>query len=135
MPCGDELTCLPLLVPSRRYQGLAASGGDYPLPRLRRLALPSGVKTNADRLATLLLPSVRAFISDCPNSQVALLTANALRGVGYKHTWELRGADSDKRDELYTIIRAIAPCTVADGGVGLPSLDDLVLGSLFLGES
>jgi hypothetical protein len=42
-------------------QGLAASGGDRPLPLLWRVWVSSEVKTNADLLASLLLPSVRVF--------------------------------------------------------------------------
>jgi hypothetical protein len=38
-------------------QGLAASGGDRPLPLLWRLTLPLGVKTNSDLVASLLLPT------------------------------------------------------------------------------
>jgi hypothetical protein len=129
--CDDGLLIDPP-APPPRYQGLAASGGDRPLPLLWRVVLPSGVEANADQLTALLLPSVRVFISYCSDSQAALLTACALRQVGFEHTWELRGSKSNERDDLYRIIRAIARCKVVDGGVALPSLDDLGLGSLSL---
>jgi hypothetical protein len=70
-------------------QGLAATGGDRPLPLLQRVILPSEVKTNADLLASLLLPSVRVFRTCYPDHDKiqVLLTACAIRRAGYKHTW------------------------------------------------
>jgi hypothetical protein len=44
-------------------QGLAASGGDGPLPLLWRVRVVPSIKTNPDLLANLLLPSVRIFCS------------------------------------------------------------------------
>jgi hypothetical protein len=49
-------------------QGLAASGGERPLPLLWRVWLPGGVKANADLLASLLLPTVGVFISATPTA-------------------------------------------------------------------
>jgi hypothetical protein len=69
-------------------QGLAASGGDRPLPLLWRLGVTSVVTNDADLLASLLLPSVWVFISTLhSHDRSALLTACALRQAGYKHTW------------------------------------------------
>jgi hypothetical protein len=69
-------------------QGLAASGGDRPLPLLWRVRVMTQVTAHADLLASLLLPSVRVFVT-CHDfsGQGALLTACALRQAGYKHTW------------------------------------------------
>jgi hypothetical protein len=76
-------------------QGLAASGGDRPLPLLWRVTVVALVCPNADLLASLLLPSVRVFASvhSHPPSSTSrddraalLLTACALRQKGYKHT-------------------------------------------------
>jgi hypothetical protein len=60
-------------------QGLAACGGDRPLPLLWRVSLPFGVTANADLVASLLLPSVRVFSSCHPNIRAAFVTACALR--------------------------------------------------------
>jgi hypothetical protein len=68
-------------------QGLAASGGDGPLPLLWRVVLSSEVKTYADLVASLLLPSVRVFRSCHCDVRGALLTACALRQAGYMHIW------------------------------------------------
>jgi hypothetical protein len=71
-------------------QGLAASGGECPLPLLWRLGICSAVRVNADLLASLVLPSVRVFISAHANSSAALLLmACALHQAGYKHSWEV----------------------------------------------
>jgi hypothetical protein len=92
-------------------QGLAASGGDRPLPFLRRVIVASAIMSNADLLASLLLPSVRWFFS--PHSMVTkedyepLLLACALRQAGYKHTWApyLRCPN-----EVVGAVRAIVLC-------------------------
>jgi hypothetical protein len=75
-------------------QGLAASGGERPLPLLwcLRVGMNQHVDENVDRLASLLLPSVRVFAStpdDCQQTS-AILTACALRQAGYKHNWALQ---------------------------------------------
>jgi hypothetical protein len=79
-------------------RGVAASGGDRPLPLVRRVLLSTYFSyswANADLLASLLLllPSVEVFVTDYTRDRTALLllTACALRRAGYKHTWDLRG--------------------------------------------
>jgi hypothetical protein len=70
-------------------QGLAASGGDRPLPLLWRVRVVSEVKANADLLASLLLllSSVHVFIMALSSERSALLTACGLGQAGYKHIW------------------------------------------------
>jgi hypothetical protein len=68
-------------------RGLAASGGEHSLPLLWRVGVSTSVETNADLLASLLLPSVRVFVSEHYSTGQALLLACALRQAGYKHTW------------------------------------------------
>jgi hypothetical protein len=68
-------------------QGLAASGGDRPLPLLWRVGAAGVVASDADLLASLLLPSVRVLSSCHTDARSALLTACALRQAGYQHTW------------------------------------------------
>jgi hypothetical protein len=68
-------------------QGLAASGGDRPLPLLWRMKVIPHVAAESHLLASLLLPSVRVFISDHRDSSEALLLACAVRQTGYKYTW------------------------------------------------
>jgi hypothetical protein len=70
-------------------QGLTVSGGNCPLPVLWRVVLPLGVATNADLLASLLLPTVRIFVAFHRDARTALLAACAVRQAGYKHTYEL----------------------------------------------
>jgi hypothetical protein len=90
-------------------QGLAASGVERPLPLLWRVEVLSQVDANADLMASLLLPSVRLFGSRPLNDRTALLTACAMRQVGYQHTWILQ---TDYR----AIVVALVPCTnVLDG--------------------
>jgi hypothetical protein len=89
-------------------QGLAASGGDRPLPLLWRLEMVQ-VWTNADLLASLLLllPSVRVFIT-CFSG--ILLTACALRQAGYKHIWTV----SPYHNVDVNVLRAIAQCQLGE---------------------
>jgi hypothetical protein len=92
-------------------QGLAASGEEHPLPLLWRVKVGPDVRYNADLLASLLLPlpSVRVFRASYSHiDHQALLTACAMRQVGYKHIWILPRGYSDD----IPAIRAIAPCTV-----------------------
>jgi hypothetical protein len=94
-------------------QGLAASGGEGVLPLLWRISLTSEVKTNADQVASLLLPSVRVFRSYYFRIHAALLTACALRQAGYKHTWATCWVVADGRDSSGTaVLLAIAPCRI-----------------------
>jgi hypothetical protein len=91
-------------------QGLAASGGDRPLPLLWRVVVVAAAQANADLLASLLFPSVRVFRSAPFNTQAALLSACALRQVGYKHTWAVSLLTRSREAE--TAVRAIAECSV-----------------------
>jgi hypothetical protein len=88
-------------------QGLAAGGGDCPLPLLRRVVLPALIRTNADLLASLLLPSVEVFETGHSDASSALLTACALIQVGFKHTWAV-----GIHPELVSQVRAVAPFRV-----------------------
>jgi hypothetical protein len=100
-------------------QGLAASGGDPPLPLLWRLRVFSFVNANTDLLPCLLLPSVRVFgtVFAC-NLQVGLLIVCALREAGYQHT--LIG-DQFAKKLLSDVVRVVAPCTrLGDTIVGHP---------------
>jgi hypothetical protein len=93
-------------------QGLAASGGDRSLPLLWRVILPR-VWSHADLVASLLLPSVRVFVSAAHGfSPTALLTACALRQAGYGHTWAIQGAAGE-----VDAVRAIANCRIGDKSV------------------
>jgi hypothetical protein len=74
-------------------QGLAASGGDRPLPLLWRLMVPREVLDNCDQVASLLLPSVRVFISFHCNKHAPLLTG-VLCGKRGTSTRGCRGASS-----------------------------------------
>jgi hypothetical protein len=95
-------------------QGLAASGAERPLPLLWRVRASSRVTNNSDLLASLLLPSVRVFVSPFYRyrqsvpciDRATLLTACALRQVGYKHTWAVECWDEVLRDA----VQAIAQC-------------------------
>jgi hypothetical protein len=92
-------------------QGLAASGGDRPLPLLWRLLLGLGVQEAADLVASLLLPSVRVFSSYHWESRESLLgMACALRQVGYRHTW----VPTYEGDDAQAVLRAIAPCIIPE---------------------
>jgi hypothetical protein len=86
-------------------QGLAASGGDRPLPLLWRVRVDSPVEANADLLASLLLPSVEVLVTSRFSGRAALFTACALRQVGYKHTWAIDGPLEEEG-----VARAIAGC-------------------------
>jgi hypothetical protein len=88
-------------------QGLAASGGECPLPLLWRVGVIEAVDANADLLGSLILPSVRVFRSSHKfgTTKAALLTACALRRVGYKHVWALRCREAEG-----DVVRAIAEC-------------------------
>jgi hypothetical protein len=90
-------------------QGLAASGGDRPLPLLWRVTVSSGVKENPDQVASLLLPSVRVFGSAKSDHRAFLLMACGLRQVGYKHTWVVESHRTG--DET---MREVAQCRLAD---------------------
>jgi hypothetical protein len=88
-------------------EGLAASGGERPLPLLWRVILPSGVKRNADLTVSLLLPSVRAFSLPSASTRGTVLMACALRAAGYKHAWAV-DCDSSIEDD----IQKIASCSL-----------------------
>jgi hypothetical protein len=90
-------------------QGLAASGGDRPLPLLWQITLGREFKTNVDLVASLLLPSVRVFHSYPLDVRAALLTACALRQAGYKHQWAL-SPHVEARDK----VRAISICRIIE---------------------
>jgi hypothetical protein len=94
-------------------QGVTASGGDQPLPVLWQLVIFSHIRANADLLASLLLPSVRFFISRHADIQAALLTACAVRQAKYKHAWAmwcyLPGELEGRKMELRGVLRSIVP--------------------------
>jgi hypothetical protein len=123
-------------------RGLAASGGGRPPPLLWRVRVadvgreqcanpvprrpwqPRGAKvdsdvcSSADLLAGLLLPSVRVFVSSHKTPREALLTACALRQMGYEHTWAV-----DCPREVQHAVQAIAQCKLGDAqasGQGVP---------------
>jgi hypothetical protein len=106
-------------------QGLAASGGDCPLPLLWRVQVLSEVCGNADLLASLLLPSVRVFCSFHDDFRAALVMACALRQAGYKYAWVpwcdvgcVGRKSKGPRDELGGLLQSIiAPgrCRVDEG--------------------
>jgi hypothetical protein len=107
---------LDLFCDGRAYhamaQGLAASGGDRPLPLLWKVASFSAVSDNPDLVASLLLPSVRVFIASYhSDSRSALLTACGVRQAGYKHTWTMGydplGETQDGRTKTRESLRAI----------------------------
>jgi hypothetical protein len=114
-------------------QGLAAVGGDRPLPLLWRVSLRSEVKTNADLLSSLLLPSLQVFGSCHSSARAALLTACALRQAGYKHTWAVSRAYANISRKT---LGSIASCSkvVADRGALCPWATSL-LGRLCLPDS
>jgi hypothetical protein len=93
-------------------QGLAATGGEDPLPLLWRVVLPRGVETNGDLVARLVLPSVRVFASQCRyDAAPATLTACALRRIGYRHTWVL-GCHNTDQLQLQEAMSGVAGCGV-----------------------
>jgi hypothetical protein len=90
-------------------QGLAASGGGHPLPLLWRVRVVPEVTANADLLASLLLPSVRVFVSSSHKESEAALTACALRQAGYKHVWTVKCPPA-----LRDAVRAMSNCALGD---------------------
>jgi hypothetical protein len=67
------------------------------------------LKVNADLLVSLLLPSVRIFISSEAIFRTALTVACALRQAGYKHIWEARSHGLHWSRDISPVI---APCTI-----------------------
>jgi hypothetical protein len=90
-------------------QGLAASGADRPLPRLWQVVVRSRVGLHADLLASLVLPSVQVFVTCHWEIRAAVLTANALRQMGYKHVWA-----PHYPEESEDAVRRIAGCRADD---------------------
>jgi hypothetical protein len=74
------------------------------------------VKVNVDKVVSLLLPSVRVFVSFY-SGRVGLLVACALRQAGYEHTWatlwESREEIGIEKGVLHAIV---APCQIAPFG-------------------
>jgi hypothetical protein len=95
-------------------QGLAASGGERPLPLLWRVVLPYGAKANADLLASLLLPNVRVFVARHSDDRGPFLTACAVRRAGYRHTMVL-DVPSWLVEDLASISCIVPSCTVGNG--------------------
>jgi hypothetical protein len=100
--------------------GLAASGGDHPLPLLWRVKIFELQPVNAQMVTSLLRPSVRVLFlhfdaegSFCGQdiSRAAVALACALRQAEYEHSLEL---DWDTEEGVEDIVRAIAPCTIPD---------------------
>jgi hypothetical protein len=97
-------------------QGLAANGGDHPLPLLWRVLNFNDIRANADLVASLLLPSVRVFGLGCSQHFPALLLACALRQAGYEHTIII-----DSEEMLEDVVPVIAPsCTWIDANLERP---------------
>jgi hypothetical protein len=90
-------------------RGLAASGGDCPLPLLWRVSVPTGVETSADLLASLLLPGVRVFATPYLDPPASFMLACALRQRGYKHAWVVSSRDKDVH-----MLRAVSGCRLDD---------------------
>jgi hypothetical protein len=111
------------LVHHAMAQGLAASGGERPSPLLWRVWLFSRLCTDADRVASLLLPSVRVFLPNCGDKREALLIACALRQAGYKHNLIL-----DPGRILEDIVPAIAPSCVIRA---VPAFELAILRAIF----
>jgi hypothetical protein len=101
-------------------QGLAAGGGERPLPLLWRVELPSWVGANADQVASLLLPSVRVLSSGHMDDRAAVLLACALRQAGYKHTWAMFPTHYIGRNGLLSGVALIAMCNVVSKAAGGP---------------
>jgi hypothetical protein len=104
-------------------QGLAAGGGERPLPLLWRVQVVPDIEADTELLTSLLLPSVRVFVvsSHMTGQRAALLMACALQQAGYKHIWASRLPSSNQ-----DAVRAIAQCRVVERFVGsrwLPSDD------------
>jgi hypothetical protein len=95
-------------------QGLAASGGECPLPSLWRLEIASSVGSNADLLASLLLPTVRTFVSIHRTDQASILTSSALRQAGYKHIW---APVLHCSRTAFVTLQAIAQCRLDEANV------------------
>jgi hypothetical protein len=93
-------------------QGLAASGGERPLPLLWRVGGFSGLDERAYLLVSLLLSSVRVFHLTCrtKDSRATLLVACAVRQAGYKHTLVLGHTTGVTEG----IVRAIFPPCILD---------------------
>jgi hypothetical protein len=108
-------------------QGLAASGGNRPLPLLWRVKVESSVASNADLLASLLLPSVRVFISSHYDHEAALLMASALRQAGYRHTWAPRLHCPFCPFNIQEAVRVIAQCRLDEARIVDFGPFDLVL--------
>jgi hypothetical protein len=90
-------------------QGLTASGGDSPLPMLWRVDVSTTISSNADLLASLLLPSVRVFRTCHRDARAALLVACTLRQAGYKHIWALMVFD---REDSRDLVQGVAQCSL-----------------------
>jgi hypothetical protein len=101
-------------------QGLAASGGERPLPLLWRVGVISAVYANADLLVSLLLPSVRVFASRHGDAIGALVTACALRQAGYKHVWAMWWVGGDESYPERIALGAVSPCSIVDHGYPEP---------------
>jgi hypothetical protein len=106
-------------------QGLIVGGGGPPLPLLSRVMV-QGETANADRVTSLLLPSVRVFSSYYFDARSAVLAACAVRDAGYENSWNmwcsLRGEPGD-RSEIREFLRSLAPgnCRAVDPVVGTMS--------------
>jgi hypothetical protein len=109
-------------------RGLAATGGDCPLPQLWRLRWSVWLTADAYRSASLLLPSVRVLrldlhskstrrqvdtfdpfhphIRQSEDRRAALLMACALRQAGYKHALTVFG----DVEGVWVTTCAITPC-------------------------
>jgi hypothetical protein len=90
-------------------RGLAASGGERPLPLLWQMAVRVDLETSVDQVANLLLPSVRIFVTCLDGSYDAALTACALRQAGYEHTWSLRFPNGNNGRGVAGGISCMAP--------------------------
>jgi hypothetical protein len=91
-------------------QGLAASGGERPLPLLWRVAVQVEPETSAEVVKSLLLSSVRVFITCLDSSGAAVLTACALRRARYEYTWALRSSERNRVPQ--STLSAIVPCRI-----------------------
>jgi hypothetical protein len=93
-------------------RGLTASGGNL-LPLLWRVHVMEDFQSNADLLASLLLPSVRVYRSHhWGGDSAALLMACALQQAGYKHAWMMSCSPTEDK----ATIRAVAQCRLTEGG-------------------
>jgi hypothetical protein len=111
---------LGLILDGRAYhaigQGLAASGGDSPLPLLWRVGVSCYFNdADVDLVTSLLLPSVRVFSCDfniCEIRKLQLL-ACALRQAGYEHVLAVK-KDTKECEFLMSMCRVVAPCAIGD---------------------